>query len=50
MVGLLGVHLDLPVQDALDTLRAAAFARGRFLDDLAEDLITGRLPLSDLAD
>lgn len=49
-VGLLSVHLTLPVPDTLDTLRAAAFARGRFLDDLAEDLTTGRMPLSDLQD
>jgi hypothetical protein len=47
-VDLLSAQLNLPVPDALDTLRAAAFGSGRFLDDLVEDLTTRRSPLSDL--
>ena len=46
-----GGRTRLPLHiKTLDTLRAAAFGRGRFIDDLAEDLTTRRLPLTDLAD
>ena len=44
---MLSVHLDLPALDALDALRAAAFSRGQLIDDLAEDLASRRLPITD---
>ena len=46
-VGMLSVDLDLPAPDALDALRAAAFSRGQLIDDLAEDLASRRLPITD---
>ena len=47
-VGMLSVHLDLPAPAALDVLRAAACSRGQLIDDLAEDLVSRRLPITDL--
>ena len=47
-VGMLSVHLDLPAPAALDALRVAALSRGQLIDDLAEDLVSRRLPITDL--
>lgn len=45
---LIGRHRQ-PTRDALSVLRAHAYARDRTLDDLADDLVEGRLTLDDLA-
>lgn len=37
-------------RDALSVLRAHAYSKGRSLDDLAADVVHGRLPLSELTD
>lgn len=47
-IGILNVELEVNAADALALLRAFGFARGRVLDDIAEDLITGVLPAADL--
>jgi hypothetical protein len=36
-------------RDALSVLRAHAYSVNRSLDDLAADLVQGRVPLSDLS-
>lgn len=46
--GMVGVALGLDTADALAVLRAHAFATGRVVDDVADDLVTGRLPLAEL--
>jgi len=46
--GLVNVALGLDTPDALATLKAHAFATGRVVDDVADDLVDGRLPLSEL--
>jgi AmiR/NasT family two-component response regulator len=38
----------IPANQALARLRAQAYATGRLVDDLARDLIAGRLPPSQL--
>jgi hypothetical protein len=47
-VGRVSMSLDTDTPSALDLLRAAAFSAGRSVDDLAEDLTTGRLDPADL--
>jgi hypothetical protein len=47
-VGMVNVALGLDTPDALAVLRAHAFATGRVVDDIADDLVAGRLPLADL--
>ena len=42
-VGLLSLALLLDASDALEVLRAAAVTSGRSVDDVARDLLTGRL-------
>ncbi|MGY1706504.1 hypothetical protein ACI79C_18205 [Geodermatophilus sp. SYSU D00697] len=42
-MGLIGVTLDLPPADALATMQAAAITAGRVVDDVAADLVAGRL-------
>ncbi len=39
---------NLPAPDALAVLRGYAYAAGRTVDDVAEDLLSGRLPPRDL--
>jgi hypothetical protein len=46
--GMVNVALGLDTPDALATLRAFAFAAGRTVDDVADDLVSGALPLDDL--
>jgi hypothetical protein len=45
--GMVNVALGLDTQDALATLQAHAFATGRVVDDVAEDLVSGRLPVGE---
>jgi hypothetical protein len=46
--GMVNVALGLDTPDALAVLRAHAFATGRVVDDLADDLVEGRMPLEEL--
>ena len=46
--GMVNVALGLDTADALAVLRAHAFATGRVVDDLADDLVEGRMPLEEL--
>ena len=46
--GMVNVALGLDTPDALDVLRARAFATDRVVDDVADDLIEGRLSLQEL--
>jgi hypothetical protein len=46
--GMVNVALGLDTPDALAALKAHAFATDRVVDDVAEDLITGRLSLDAL--
>ena len=43
--GMVNVALGLDSEDALAALKAHAFAAGRVVDDVADDLVTGRLAL-----
>jgi hypothetical protein len=47
-MGMASVELQLEAPDALAVLKARAFAENRVVDELAEDLISGRLALHDL--
>src|SRR3712207_8249255 len=47
-MGLVGVELDLDGADAVAVMQAAAVASGRVVDDVAEDLVAGRLAPADL--
>lgn len=47
-VGMIIAELHALPADALAELRAAAFSAGRSLDDLAADIVEGRLAVSDL--
>jgi hypothetical protein len=47
-VGLVGMSLLLDTPDALEVVRAAAISSGRSVDDVATDLLTGRLQPLDL--
>jgi len=46
--GMVNVALGLDSADALAALKAHAFAAGRVVDDVADDLVTGRLSASEL--
>jgi hypothetical protein len=46
--GMVNVALGLDTEDALDVLRAHAFATDRVVDDVADDVVSGRLPLDEL--
>ena len=46
--GMVNVALGLDAADALVTLKAHAFATGRVVDDVADDLVAGRLSLDQL--
>jgi hypothetical protein len=46
-MGMVSVHLDIPAPDAFDTLRGMAFARGLDVDDLADQVATRQVPLTD---
>jgi hypothetical protein len=48
--GQAAVALGLDVVDTLTVLRAHAFATGRVVDDVAEDIVEGRLDPADLRD
>lgn len=47
-VGVVAMELELDAPLALSVLRARAYATGRTVDDLAADVLTGRLPLVEL--
>ena len=47
-VGMTTAALPLPAADALSLLRARAYAEDRALDDLADDVVSGRLDAGDL--
>ena len=49
-MGTLGVDLDLAAPAALDLMRAHAYGRGRSVDDVAADLLAGRLLPAQLRD
>jgi hypothetical protein len=46
--GMVNVALDLDTEDALDLLRAHAFASDRVVDDVADDVVEGRISLDAL--
>ena len=46
--GMVNVAFDLDTEDALALLRAHAFATDRVVDDVADDLVRGRLSLDEL--
>jgi hypothetical protein len=48
--GMINVALGVETVDALAMLRARAFAAGRLADDLADDVVEGRLPVEQLRD
>jgi hypothetical protein len=47
-MGLLNVHLHMSASDALAVLRAHAYATERLVDEIAYDVLTHRLPVTDL--
>jgi len=47
-MGLVGLAFDLDAADAIATMRAAALTSGRVVDDVAEDIVAGRLAPRDL--
>ncbi|WP_239522091.1 hypothetical protein [Geodermatophilus sabuli] len=47
-MGLVGVEYDLDGPDAIAVMQAAALASGRVVDDVAEDIVGGRLAPGDL--
>ena len=49
-IGKVSVELELSAPDALTLLRAHAYAAGGTVDDVAEDLLSGRLPAAELAE
>lgn len=48
-IGFLNVGLHLPSSDALAVLRSHAYGADRSVDDVADDLLTGRIPLDTFA-
>ena len=46
---MVNVALGLDTEDALDVLRAHAFATDRVVDDVADDVVAGRLTLDELS-
>ena len=49
-MGKVGIDLEVGAATALDLMRSAAYATGRTVDDVAEDLLSGRLEPTDLRD
>jgi hypothetical protein len=49
-IGKIGIELEVSAPAALDLLRGAAYGAGRTVDDVAEDLLAGRLRPQDLDD
>ncbi len=47
-MGLVGLTFGLDAQDAIATMRASAIAAGRVVDDIAADIVAGRLVPADL--
>jgi hypothetical protein len=47
-VGLVSVQLEQTAADALDVLRAHALATGRVVEEVADDVVSGRLPAREL--
>jgi hypothetical protein len=47
-MGLVGIAFGLDATDAIATMRASAIAAGRVVDDIAEDIVAGRLVPADL--
>ena len=47
-MGLLSVQLEQTPADALDVLRAHAVATGRVVEEVADDVVSGRLPAREL--
>ena len=47
--GMVNVSLGLDTEDALDVLRARAFATDRTVDDVADDVVAGRLSIDELS-
>jgi hypothetical protein len=41
--GMLTVQLDVPIEEAMLRLRARAFSRGRSINDVAADVVSGRM-------
>jgi hypothetical protein len=48
-MALIGVALELEADEALAVLRAQAYAHGRTVDDLADDLVSGRADPAELS-
>ncbi len=49
-MGKVAIDLEIGVETALDLMRSAAYAAGRTVDDVAEDLLSGRFRPADLRD
>jgi hypothetical protein len=47
-MGLVGIARGLDATDAIATMRASAIAAGRVVDDVAADILVGRLVPADL--
>ncbi|WP_448625173.1 ANTAR domain-containing protein [Geodermatophilus sp. URMC 64] len=47
-MGTVSLHLDVDPAEALAVLRGAAYASGRSVDDVAADVLAGRMDLGDL--
>ena len=47
-MGLVGISFGLDAADAIATMRASAISGGRVVDDVAEDIVAGRLVPADL--
>jgi hypothetical protein len=47
-MGLVGISFGLDAEDAIATMRASAIAAGRVVDDIAADIVAGRLVPADL--
>ena len=47
-MGLVGIAFGLDATDAIATMRASAIAAGRVVDDVAADILAGRLVPADL--
>jgi hypothetical protein len=47
-MGLVGIARGLDATDAIATMRASAIAAGRVVDDVAADILAGRLVPADL--
>jgi hypothetical protein len=47
-MGRMGIELEVGATHALELMRSAAYTAGRTVDDVAEDLLSGRLNVTDL--